>query len=78
LVEKARLARIVRDIVERLPSDEREFVDRYYFRGESIRDAAAAIGRDKYWGIRANARVMEKIEGELRERDVDTERFKDG
>jgi RNA polymerase sigma factor for flagellar operon FliA len=56
----------VKEIVAGLPDQERALVERHYFGGETIDDAAAAIGLSKSWGSRLHARAIEAIGVALR------------
>lgn len=56
----------VKVIVAGLPEQERMLVERHYFAGETIDDAAAAIGLSKSWGSRLHARAIETIGAALR------------
>jgi RNA polymerase sigma factor for flagellar operon FliA len=62
----AELLARVRQIVSGLPTPERTLVERHYFGGETLEDAAASLGLSKSWGSRLHARAIESIAGELR------------
>ena len=49
-----------------LPDSERTLVERHYFAGETLEQAAASIGLSKSWGSRLHARAIEAIARELR------------
>jgi len=66
---KAELASIVRTIVADLPSAERELIERSYFSGLTLAEAAAAIGVSRSWAHRVHARAIEIIQRELSKRD---------
>jgi RNA polymerase sigma factor for flagellar operon FliA len=73
MLARAELQAIVRQIVAELPEPERELVERHHFRGETLDQAAAVVGRDKFWAKRVEARAMKKIQAELRRRAIDVE-----
>jgi RNA polymerase sigma factor FliA len=66
LLGDAELVALVKKIVARLPDQERTLIERHYFMGETIDDAAASIGLSKSWGCRLHARAIELIGNELR------------
>jgi RNA polymerase sigma factor for flagellar operon FliA len=57
----------VKRIVARLPDQERVLVERHYFDGATLDEAAASIGLSKSWGSRLHARAIEAITRALRE-----------
>jgi RNA polymerase sigma factor for flagellar operon FliA len=65
LCEAELLAR-VKEIVSGLPTQERTLVERHYFAGETLDEAAASLGLSKSWGSRLHARAIESITRELR------------
>ena len=66
---KAEIASLVRTIVADLPSVERELIERSYFNGLTLAEAAAAIGVSRSWAHRVHARAIEIIQRELSKRD---------
>jgi len=56
----------VKQIVAGLPEPQRTLVQKHYFGGETIDDAAASVGLSKSWGSRLHARALEAIGQELR------------
>jgi RNA polymerase sigma factor for flagellar operon FliA len=60
----------LREVVARLPERERVLVERVYFAGMTIEEAAAAEGMSKSWGSRLHAAAIERIGSELREAGV--------
>jgi RNA polymerase sigma factor for flagellar operon FliA len=66
----AELRATVRSIVAALPDSERTLVERHYFAGETLDQAAASIGLSKSWGSRLHARAIESIARELRRRGL--------
>jgi RNA polymerase sigma factor for flagellar operon FliA len=66
LLADAEILERVKTIVARLPIQERTLVERHYFRGETLDDAAASLGLSKSWGSRLHARAIESIARELR------------
>lgn len=69
VLAKAELASLVRAIVSRLPTLERALVERSYFSGLTLAQAAASIGVSRSWAHRVHARAMETLGRELRQRD---------
>jgi RNA polymerase sigma factor for flagellar operon FliA len=69
LLAKAQLASLVREIVAELPSRERALIERSYFNGQTIEQAAASMGVSRSWASRVHARAIEMMERELRKRD---------
>jgi RNA polymerase sigma factor FliA len=65
LAEAEILARVKR-IVTTLPAQERTLVERHYFAGDTLDEAAASLGLSKSWGSRLHARAIEAISRELR------------
>lgn len=66
LVASAELYQHVRTIVTRLPAQERTLIERHYFGGETLDEAAASLGLSKSWGSRLHARAIEAIARDLR------------
>jgi RNA polymerase sigma factor for flagellar operon FliA len=69
VLAKAELASLVRAIVSKLPTLERALIERSYFSGQTLPQAAASIGVSRSWAHRVHARAMETLERELRGRD---------
>jgi RNA polymerase sigma factor for flagellar operon FliA len=69
VLAKAELASLVRAVVSKLPTLERTLIERSYFSGLTLAQAAASIGVSRSWAHRVHARAMESMERELRERD---------
>jgi RNA polymerase sigma factor for flagellar operon FliA len=67
-VARAELASLVRAIVAKLPTLERSLIERSYFSGETLQEAAASIGVSRSWAHRVHARAMETLERDLRRR----------
>ena len=61
LLGDAEMLERVRTAVEKLPEQERQMVERHYFKGERLDQAAAALGLSKSWGSRLHARAIELI-----------------
>jgi RNA polymerase sigma factor for flagellar operon FliA len=61
LLRSAQMLERVRAAVARLPAQERHMVERHYFEGERLDQAAAALGLSKSWGSRLHARAIELI-----------------
>ncbi len=66
LLAEAELVARVKNIVKALPEQERTLVERHYFGGDTLDDAAASLGLSKSWGSRLHARAIEAIARELR------------
>ncbi len=56
----------VRSVVAGLPERERALIERHYFAGQTLDDAAASLGLSKSWGSRLHARAIEAIAKDLR------------
>jgi RNA polymerase sigma factor for flagellar operon FliA len=63
---KAELLARIKTVVARLPEKERTLLERHYFAGETLEDAAASLGLSKSWGSRLHARAIEALTEELR------------
>jgi RNA polymerase sigma factor for flagellar operon FliA len=63
---QAEMVARVKEIVAELPMQERTLVEKHYFGGETLDDAAASIGLSKSWGSRLHARAIESIARKLR------------
>lgn len=61
LLGDAEMLERVRMAVAKLPDQERHMVERHYFNGERLDQAAAALGLSKSWGSRLHARAIELI-----------------
>ncbi len=66
VLARAELASLVRAIVSKLPTLERALIERSYFSGQTLPQAAASIGVSRSWAHRVHARAMETLERELR------------
>lgn len=66
---RAQIAALVREIVADLPDRERLLIERTYFQGLPVEQAAASIGVRRSWAHEVHARAIEAIERELRKRD---------
>jgi RNA polymerase sigma factor for flagellar operon FliA len=64
---KAELLARIKAAVARLPDKERTLLERHYFGGETLEDAAASLGLSKSWGSRLHARAIEALTLELRD-----------
>jgi RNA polymerase sigma factor for flagellar operon FliA len=67
LLGEAELLARVKEIVGTLPEQERTLVERHYFGGDTLDDAAASLGLSKSWGSRLHARAIETIGRLLRQ-----------
>ena len=70
LLVKAEREATVRSLVARLPNRERALIERTYFQGERLEQAAAAMGVTRGWARRVHDRAIERIQVELRKRDA--------
>jgi RNA polymerase sigma factor for flagellar operon FliA len=61
LLGDAEMLARVRAAVAQLPDQERHMVERHYFEGQRLDQAAAALGLSKSWGSRLHARAIELI-----------------
>jgi RNA polymerase sigma factor for flagellar operon FliA len=68
-VAQAELASLVREIVGKLPTRERELVERSYFKGQTLEQAAASMGVSRSWARRVHAHAIETMQRALRESD---------
>ncbi len=66
LFARAELLAYLRRVVTTLPEKERTLLERYYFGGQTLEDAAASLGLSKSWGSRLHARALEALVTELR------------
>jgi RNA polymerase sigma factor for flagellar operon FliA len=66
LLGEAQLMVRVKAVVAMLPEQERTLVERHYFGGQTLDEAAASLGLSKSWGSRLHARAIEAIGRELR------------
>jgi RNA polymerase sigma factor for flagellar operon FliA len=66
LLRDAEILARVKEVVAQLPDQERTIVERHYFGGEQLDEAAAALGLSKSWGSRLHARAIESITRALR------------
>lgn len=62
-------AALVRKIVAKLPKQERALIERTYFRGQTLEQAAAALGLSRSWATRAHARAIAAMEQAFRQGD---------
>jgi RNA polymerase sigma factor for flagellar operon FliA len=58
-LEQAR--RLVRETVRKLPDQERDLLEMYYYKEMSLQDVGAKLGLSKSWTSRLHARVIEKL-----------------
>jgi RNA polymerase sigma factor for flagellar operon FliA len=69
LLEGLERAAIVREIVAKLPDRERTLIERSYFDGLTLEQAAESIGVSRSWAHRVHARAIEIMNRELRKRE---------
>jgi RNA polymerase sigma factor for flagellar operon FliA len=70
IVSQAELFGEVKGAVSRLPAAERALVERHYFGGATLDEAAREQGLSKSWGSRLHARAIEAITRDLKRRRV--------
>jgi RNA polymerase sigma factor for flagellar operon FliA len=69
VLARAELASLLRAVVGKLPTLERALVERSYFSGLTLAQAATSMGVSRSWAHRVHARAMQTLERELRKRD---------
>lgn len=60
-VAQQELCELLRDMVSKLPENERAVIQLTYFEGKTLTEAADALGKSKSWASRVHARVLEKL-----------------
>jgi RNA polymerase sigma factor for flagellar operon FliA len=68
-LDGAQLTSLLREIVGKLPERQRELVERSYFDGEKVEEAAALMGVSRSWAYRVHTDAIETIRRELRKRE---------
>jgi RNA polymerase sigma factor for flagellar operon FliA len=68
LFGRAELLDFLRQVVATLPEKERTLLERHYFGGETLEEAAASLGLSKSWGSRLHARAIDALTAALRRR----------
>jgi RNA polymerase sigma factor for flagellar operon FliA len=66
LFARAEIAHAVRTCMTALPEPERTLLERHYFQGLTLEEAARAVGLSKSWGSRIHARAIGCLTRELR------------
>lgn len=66
LVGRAQVVAQMRESIARLPDNERRLVERHYFDGLTMDEAAREIGLSKSWGSRLHARAIEFLARDLK------------
>ena len=61
MVAQAELRTLLREVVGSLPDAERTILERHYFEGATLDEAAASMGLSKSWGSRLHARAVELV-----------------
>jgi RNA polymerase sigma factor for flagellar operon FliA len=64
---------LVAEAVRALPTRERRLVEKHYFEGASLHEAARAIGVSKSWASRIHARAMQRLRAALDRLDLSQE-----
>ncbi len=55
----------LRTLVKTLPEVERELIERTYYKGDSLAEAAKAIGKSRSWASRTHSKILKKLASEL-------------
>jgi RNA polymerase sigma factor for flagellar operon FliA len=66
---KAQLESTVRTLVASLPKRERALIERIYFQGQGLEQAAASLGVTRSWARRVRDRAIDTMKSELRKHD---------
>ncbi|MEP6924575.1 MAG: sigma-70 family RNA polymerase sigma factor [Pyrinomonadaceae bacterium] len=66
-IESAELIRLVREVVQDMPEQERELLEAIYYKQISMTDHAASKGITKSWVSRLHARAVQHIRDKLKE-----------
>lgn len=66
-MESHEIVRLVRDIVEELPAQEKELLEALYFKHQTMTDLAAEKGITKSWVSRLHTRAIHHIRDKLKE-----------
>lgn len=66
-LESAELVRLVREIIEEMPDQERELLEAIYYKQISMTELAATKGITKSWVSRLHARAVSRIRDKLKE-----------
>ncbi|MGH7436523.1 MAG: sigma-70 family RNA polymerase sigma factor, partial [Polyangiaceae bacterium] len=69
VLARAQQAALVRKVVAKLPKEERALIERTYFHGQTLEQAAAALGHSRSWATRTHARVIAAMDQALRRKD---------
>jgi RNA polymerase sigma factor for flagellar operon FliA len=64
---EAELRERLREVVAALPEAERTMIERHYFGGATLDEAAASMGLSKSWGSRLHARAVELVARRMRQ-----------
>ncbi len=67
-VAQKEMARVMGELVDARPTEERTLLRRYYFDGATLEEAGREIGLSKSWASRLHARAVEAIGRELKRR----------
>jgi RNA polymerase sigma factor FliA len=60
-VAQKELCELLRDMVNKLPENEKAVIQLTYFEGKTLTEAADTLGKSKSWASRVHARVLEKL-----------------
>lgn len=60
----------LRELVDKLPNEERRLVRMVYFEGKTLQDASSQMGISKSWASRLHGRILERLAGHLRRLDL--------
>ncbi len=67
-VARAEMARVLGELVDARPTEERTLLRRHYFEGATFEEAAREIGLSKSWASRLHARAIDALARELKKR----------
>jgi len=60
-LDTARLARRLREAIDKLPDKERALVTKHYWEGKNLLEAGAELGISKSWACRLHAQAVERL-----------------
>lgn len=66
IVALREINRKLRELVDDLPEAERSLINRVYFEGSTMQEAAGELGISKSWASRLHARILDKLAQALR------------
>lgn len=69
-VEHEELVTFTRSLIQELPEDEREIIEKIYFKHQTIVDVSNALGISKSWGSRLHAKAIKHLRGLMESRGL--------